>query len=180
MSLVLVDMDGVMVDWSEQFAYDLARFYPQLQFDEIREFVTPPPLPQEHQDAINWVKNRNGFYADMLPIPGAISAVKEMAERHTVFFCSAPEIFNETCESDKKTWLRIFMGDEWAKRLILTKDKTLVRGDVLIDDRPDVHGVMEPVWKQVIFTQPYNDDVFDKPRMNDWSEWRTVLEGVLV
>jgi Uncharacterized protein conserved in bacteria len=180
MSVILVDLDGVVVDWSAQFSHDLEFYYPDLEFEEMREFVTPTHLPQAHQDAINTVKNRSGFYAEMEPIPYAIDALDDMAEEHTVFLCSAPEIFNATCESDKKTWVRDWLGVEWAKRLILTKDKTMVRGDILIDDRPDVTGVMEPLWRHVIFSAPYNDDVFDKPRLDSWDDWRDVLGKVLV
>lgn len=180
MSRVLVDLDGVVVDWTAQFEGDLALHYPEYTFETLREFSTPTHLSQEHQDAINWVKNRIGFYRDMRAIPGAIDAVMEMAQYHDVWFCSSPEVFNPSCESDKKTWLRLYLGDEWAKRLILTKDKTLVRGDILIDDRPDVLGVAEPEWTHVLFSQPYNDHVIDKPRMDGWSAWQSVLKEVLV
>lgn len=180
MSIVLVDMDGVFVDWTAAFERDLAKFFPDLVFEELREFSTPTHLPQVHQDAINWVKNRSGFYRDMRPIPGAIEAIKELAKEHEVRFCSSPEVFNGSCESDKKQWLCTYMGVQWANRLILTKDKTLVRGDVLIDDRPDVHGIMTPEWTQVLFSQPYNDHVLDVPRLSEWGQWRTELEGILV
>lgn len=180
MSLILVDMDGVVVDWSSKFAHDLEFYYPNFEFEEMREFVTPTHLPLEYQDAINTVKFRSGFYAEMEPIDGAIAAVNDMARYHDVFLCSAQEVYNATCESDKKGWVREYMGDFWATRLILTKDKTMVRGDILIDDRPDVTGLLEPLWTHVLFSAPYNDNVFDKPRMDNWSEWREVVGRVLV
>ena len=172
-----MDMDGVLVDWTAQFESDLARFYPEYKFDMLREFSTPTHLSQEHQDAINWVKTRIGFYKEMRPIPGAIDAVVEMAEQHDVWLCSSPEVLNASCESDKKTWVRLYMGDYWANRLILTKDKTMVRGDLLIDDRPDVGGIMEPEWEHILFSQPYNDHVKDKIRLDGWTDWRSVMIG---
>ena len=33
------------------------------------------------------------------------------------------------------------LGSEFTKRVILTRDKTLVRGDVLIDDKPTIGGI---------------------------------------
>lgn len=177
MSTILVDLDGVMVDWTSQFNGDLAKFYPDLVFEELREFSTPTYLPQEQIDAINFVKYRTGFYAEMQPIPGAIEAVVEMAfQGHSVWFCSSPEIYNESCESDKKSWLMRHMGDAWAKRLILTRDKTLVRGDYLIDDRPDVWGEKNPEWIHILFSQPYNDHIHEKPRIDSWDQWRTIFE----
>ena len=32
------------------------------------------------------------------------------------------------------------MGKDWCSRLILTKDKTIVAGDLLFDDKPKITG----------------------------------------
>jgi len=173
---ILVDLDGVVVDWTSQFEGDLVAYYPHLRFEMMREFSTPTHLSQEHQDAINWVKYRPGFYREMGVISGAYLAINEMKnEGHDVWFCSSPEINNPTCASDKVAWLHQHFGEWWANRLILTRDKTLVRGHILIDDRPDVNGVVEPEWTHVLFDQPYNDHVNDKIRLNDWDDWRYVV-----
>lgn len=179
MTRVLVDMDGVVVDWTYQYHTDLEKYYPHLVIDEIREFSTPTDIPMEQQIAINWVKYRPGFYRSMRPIEGAIDGLQTLVdEDYDVWFCSSPEVFNASCESDKKSWIMEHLGDEWAKRLILTRDKTLVRGDFLIDDRPDVHGVAEPEWEQILFDQPYNDHIADLPRMMGWSDIHGIIDFI--
>lgn len=179
MTRVLVDLDGVVVDWTHEFETGLATKYPHLQFEMMREFSTPKHLSQEHQDAINEVKYAAGFYRHMRPIEGALDGILELEdEGYDVWFCSSPEVFNVSCESDKKSWIVDHLGYDWAKRLILTRDKTLVRGDFLIDDRPDVFGVETPEWQHILFDQPYNDDVVDKPRMMGWANWRIIQEEV--
>lgn len=57
--------------------------------------------------------------------------------------------------------------------MIVTKDKTLVHGDLLIDDKPRVTGTRSPAWQHVLYDQPYNRHV-DAQRMT-WSTWREVL-----
>ena len=37
-------------------------------------------------------------------------------------------------------WVEKHMGNDWAGKIILTPDKTLVNGHLLIDDRPNVKG----------------------------------------
>lgn len=32
------------------------------------------------------------------------------------------------------------MGNDWAGKIILTPDKTLINGHLLIDDRPNIKG----------------------------------------
>jgi hypothetical protein len=39
------------------------------------------------------------------------------------------------------------LGSEFTKRVILTRDKTLVRGDVLIDKKPTIGGISTPQWR---------------------------------
>jgi hypothetical protein len=47
------------------------------------------------------------------------------------------------------------LGAEFTKRVILTRDKTLVRGDVLVDDKPEIRGVVAPNWRDVLFDETY-------------------------
>jgi 5'-nucleotidase len=170
-SVVLIDMDGVIVDWTARFERDLAHYYPHLKFEELKEFTTPKHLSQGHQNAIDFVKFRPGFYREMVPIAGAIDAIHRISDENEVFFCSTPERYNSTCADDKIWWLESYVGEGWSRQLILTQDKTAVRGDILIDDRPDIVGVFEPSWEHILFTQPYNADIVDdRQRLNSWAE----------
>jgi 5'-nucleotidase len=65
------------------------------------------------------------------------------------------------------------LGTEFTTRVILTRDKTLVRGDGLIDDKPTIGGIATPQWRHVLFNQPYNRQ-FPGPRV-DWENWREAL-----
>ena len=71
---------------------------------------------------------------------------------------------------------RQHLGDDWVKRLILCHDKTLVHGDVLVDDKPEVTGSNPvPSWEHVLFGAPYNRHITDRRRIGDWTEWAEVL-----
>ena len=37
-------------------------------------------------------------------------------------------------------WVQEHLGQDWTGRMIVTKDKTMAYGDILIDDRPNVTG----------------------------------------
>ncbi len=37
-------------------------------------------------------------------------------------------------------WVQQHLGRGWVNRLVITKDKTIVTGDLLIDDRPKIKG----------------------------------------
>lgn len=67
------------------------------------------------------------------------------------------------------------LGRDFVKRLILTKDKTLVFGDFLIDDKPEIKGVKLPSWEHLIFDQPYNINIINNKRRINWNNYREVL-----
>ncbi|WP_144795719.1 5' nucleotidase, NT5C type [Microbacterium paludicola] len=178
--LVLVDMDDVVAQWAE--GYDSL-------LDEHGEAAAAIP---RHADRLHWdlrtgrsgvekkiiekVMREPGFYRFLRAVPGARTALRQIRDAgHDIRFVSAPYISNPTCASDKIAWIERHYGARWAQRVILTTDKTLVRGDVLIDDRPDITGAVEPVWEHVVFTQPYNAHITDRRRMSSWSEWRNIL-----
>lgn len=95
-----------------------------------------------------------------------------------VFICTTLKKFfhNPHCAGNKHAWVMKHLGKGWTERVILTRDKTLVHGDVLIDDKPDVEGVAKPTWKHVYFDQPYNRKNTIRPRISSWKTWKeTVL-----
>ena len=53
------------------------------------------------------------------------------------------------------------MGEDWIKRIILTKDKTIINADMLVDDRPQIQGATIPSWEHIIYDQPYNSLTLD-------------------
>ena len=75
---------------------------------------------------------------------------------------------------EKLSWVERHLGREFMLRTILTRDKTLVRGNVLIDDKPEVKGVMTPEWEHILFDLPCNRNVPSKRRLT-WKNYRGVL-----
>ncbi len=117
-----------------------------------------------------------GFYARLQPIPGAKKALREIRDAgHDVWIVTSPWVSNPTCASDKLYWVAKKYGSHWASRVILTKDTTLVDGDYLINDKPEIKGSREPSWEHVLFDQPYNRDV-PKRRISNWGMWRSILD----
>lgn len=178
---ILVDQDGVIGDWQHTYDTLLALQMPHVQIiprEEIKIFKAQKLYAEEHHEGIAKMMNTPGFYRNLLPIEGAVKALKEMkAAGYNVRICTAPYVTHETCASEKMQWIGEHLGDEWKELTIITSDKTLVRGDVLIDDKPKISGSMVPVWKHVVFDAPYNRHL--ELRLNKWADWQTVIPGLL-
>ena len=179
MAYVLVDQDGVLAEWSGLFAQRIVEHFPDYIFPFLSSNDTwdmDSGLDEIGRGYVEQIKNLPGFYADLQPIAGAAEALREMvAEGHTVHICTSPWPTNPTCASDKLDWLEKYIGAGWAHRAVITSDKTLCRGDYLIDDRPDIVGAYTPEWEHIVFDAPYNQTVTDRRRMMDWSQWRNFI-----
>lgn len=88
--------------------------------------------------------------------------------------CTAPLSQYENCVLEKYRWVEKHLGRDFVSKIILTRDKTLIRGDILIDDRPEITGIIEPAWEHIVFNLPYNKNVSGKRRIA-WENWRSVL-----
>lgn len=182
MSRILVDMDGVIADWGGAWnnamdligeaAANIPRHEQQMTFN-LNEGRTP-----EEKAIIAEVMVTEGFYRHLSPIGGAKTALRSMLKAgHDVRIVTSPWISNPTCASDKLNWVAKYYGTHWAQRVILTTDKTLVRGDYLIDDKPEVKGSEDPTWEHILFDQPYNKTVEGRKRIVNWEDWESVLNG---
>ena len=74
------------------------------------------------------------FYRDLEPMPGALDAFNWLNEHFDVYICSSPSWRNPSSWIDKRLWVDNVLGEKARKKLILTHNKGLVRGDYLIDD----------------------------------------------
>ncbi|KAK2192276.1 hypothetical protein NP493_35g03018 [Ridgeia piscesae] len=87
-----------------------------------------------------------------------------------VFICTSPLASQPHSVKEKFEWVHEHMGADWTRRMIVTRDKTMAYGDILIDDRPYIRGVVKrPSWDHVIFTSCHNKHLQPEklPRVTD-------------
>lgn len=169
----LIDMDGVIADWGHAYGESLEGFGDAAadipRHADQRTFDLNADRTEREKEIIAQVMVEPGFYQRLRPIPGAKEALKAAVKAgHDVRIVTSPWVSNPTCASDKLNWIVKHYGSQWGARVIITSDKTLVRGDFLVDDKPEVTGSMEPEWTHVYFDQPYNQGT-DKPRIHMWT-----------
>jgi len=127
------------------------------------------------------------IFRDLHPISGAKESLNLMLQMDwNVFLVSSPTTSNTYSYKDKCEWVKKHLGDDWAKRLILTKDKTMIRGNVLIDDKISVTGFYKPSWTHIIFLSSYNkEEVLDNTKYDyvlyNWNSdvWIPMIKKIL-
>lgn len=176
--IILVDMDGVLADFELGLLNTFKAKYPDkacIELKDRNQFYAHKQYPESSRALIWKIIYAPGFFRNLPPIPGAVEAMQALSKTsHELFLCTSPLTQYENCVLEKYQWVDEHLGKAFTKRIILTKDKTLVQGDYLIDDRPDIQGVATPSWTHLLYTQPYNQHIQNKQRIT-WANWRTIL-----
>jgi len=177
--IILVDMDDVLADFDGEMYRRWKEKHPDkfiVPPSERTKFYLREEMPEEYGDLIKEIYSSPGFVENLPEIPGGIDAVKEFSDLgHQVFICTSPLILYRNNVLEKYLWVEKHLGTEWTQRLILTRDKTLIKGDILIDDKPEITGSKTPEWEHIIFDRSYNRYVKDKKRMSGWKSKQEVL-----
>jgi 5'(3')-deoxyribonucleotidase len=105
-------------------------------------------------------------YKDLEPIEGAIEAWHALQENYETYILSTPPWSNPDAWAEKRRWVEQHLGKSAHKKLILSHNKGLVRGDFLIDDRI-ANGVADFEGEHIHFgTQEYPGWVEVLERLN--------------
>ncbi|MBI1968349.1 5'-3'-deoxyribonucleotidase [Candidatus Woesearchaeota archaeon] len=176
--IILADMDGVLADFERGFLENYRMAYPHkpsVPLEERKAFQVKDDYPEELQPLVKAIYQAPGFIRSLPPIAGGLEALCEMAsQKHDVFICTSPLSQYDPCVVEKYHWVDEHLGKDWTKKIILANDKTLIHGDILIDDKPEIKGLETPSWEHILYTQPYNRHIDSKRRLT-WQDWREVL-----
>ena len=178
--LLLIDQDNVLSDFETGFRQAWTakgHDQPALPPEQRRNFHLMDDYPAHLAAEVEAIYNTPGFFRDMPPMPGALDGIRAMREAgHEVRICTSPLMKYRHCVTEKYEWVEQHLGAEFVRLVILTRDKTLVHGDILVDDKPQVTGAHVPSWRHVLYDQPYNRHVA-APRMT-WNDWQATLASL--
>lgn len=83
-----------------------------------------------------------GFFRSMKPLKDAIDITKKLIHSgiYDVWILTSPSVKNPSCYTEKREWIEQYFGLEFCRKLIISPDKGLIKGDILIDDRDFGNG----------------------------------------
>ena len=127
MEICYIDMDDTLCDFRGAFMREISK-----------------------NKNIGYPQSQLKFFENLEPIEGAIGAYHILKRHFDVRILTRPSIINPLCYMEKRLWVEKHLGFEECKNLFIAPDKTLLRGDYLIDDNPQ-KGLLVPEWKQILF-----------------------------
>ena len=113
MKILYVDMDGVLVHLTNGL-------------DKLDKKITDQYLDNPY--------NAPGFFSVLEPIKDAISSLKQLSKKYDVYILTAAPWDNPTAANDKIEWCKKHLPPYFKKKIIITHNKNLCRGDYIIDD----------------------------------------------
>jgi 5'(3')-deoxyribonucleotidase len=93
--------------------------------------------------------------------------MKTLQTKYKVYILTRPSIKNIHCYTEKAEWIKKYLGEEMLETMIICPDKSLVKGDYLIDD-DHRHGQTEFEGEHIHFSK-------DEKFMN----WKQVVEYLM-
>lgn len=111
-------MDGVIADFKTAAENHPLR-------NQVPYVINPDTIPN--------------IFLNLDTIHGALNSVNKLLDdsKFEIYFLSTAPWNNPSAWTDKRLWLEMHFGEKINRKLILTHRKDLLKGDILIDDRPN-------------------------------------------
>jgi 5'(3')-deoxyribonucleotidase len=158
---VFVDMDGVLADFDARF-----NFYIEKHAVPVKDATAWKLADRLDMDR----KRANNFINAMMCEPGfwtGIEPIEDGAETLTgwlkddfadIYIATSPWWSSPKCMQEKTDWVRRRIPKFPVKNIIMISEKHLLRGNILIDDKPE-HIERWRGDNAIVFAQPWNAGV---------------------
>ena len=127
-AVVYVDLDGVLAEFPE----NLSDVDPSIA-DSCKQWCEE--TGEHHSDF-------EGLFSTLKIKEGANDAILRLRQKYEVYVLSTAPWKNVSSWTDKRIWVEKNLPSLPKKRLLLSYNKSLMRGKYLIDDRPK-NGALE-------------------------------------
>jgi 5'-nucleotidase len=107
-----IDMDDVMSDFNGAYAKAL----------------------MDNPD-VKYPQSQYGFFMNLEPIVNAVFYINKLRDIFDVWVLTRPSYKNPLCYTEKRVWIEKHFDLRFCQRLIICGDKSLLKGDFLVDDQ---------------------------------------------
>lgn len=168
--VILLDVDGVLANFVEANLRTLRSLGIHREHDDVTtwEMAEALGLDDTARAIMEFRWSLPGFCASLPPYDGAVAGVESLRGLGDVFAVTAP-MFTPHWQHERTEWLVEHFAFR-RKDVISTHAKWLVRGDVMVDDKPAHVEAWSAAWPQgqaFCWARPYNE-AFIGLRTSDW------------
>lgn len=169
---VLVDMDDVLECLLEAWLIrNNEKFGRDVKPEDIVQWDLAKAYPGLTREEVYGVELETDFWKSVKPKEGADEALRKLiADGHDIYIVTAT-LYQTVREKMDDVLFKYFPYITW-RNVIITTNKHLIKGDVLVDDGP--HNLMGGDYRKILFTAPHNRYFDEKSvgavRADNWDE----------
>ena len=170
--IILVDMDDVLECLLEAWLeYNNKKFNKDVKPDDIWEWDLSKAYPGHTKEEVYSAELDEGIWKTVKPMPGADEALRKLiADGHDLYIVTATLYETLRAKMDEVLF-RYYPYLNW-NQVIITSNKHLIKGDVLVDDGP--HNLTGGEYRKILFSAPHNRTFDEKSvgavRVSTWEE----------
>ncbi len=129
--VLLIDLDGVIVELLPMWLAEYALLSGEhLKVEDITEYHHEKFV--QHNSA--WWAALEPALEKAKPVPGAIQAIERLREFYDMSFVTYCHPAAPRAAQIKTVWMRTYLGSWTTDRMIFTRQKHIIRGDIMIED----------------------------------------------
>lgn len=161
---IVLDVDGVLADFVGGALRIVNSLTPYNTFarHHVTEWEIESLLPEQARWAFRAQLNRPGFAAGLRPLGSEVLYARALqAWGHDVVIATSPLETSPTWVAERNEWVGWHLG---GVEIYHTHDKTGVRGDIFVDDKPEhvrAWQAANPKGMAYLFDAPYNRHATD-------------------
>lgn len=156
--VLLMDQDEPMSAWvrrwfqvAGELGLDLGEYHIEYYLDRYPS----NHLSERDKAVMEWIVDNAHWYDGLEVVEGAQEGVAQLEEYFDIWICTKPSDANPSCMQAKLDWIKRYFPS-LRKKMIPSHNKAMVRGEILLDDAPELDQIPFATWKPVVFTCPFN------------------------
>lgn len=180
---LLLDQDGPLAGFDEK-CFDIFKHEMKLELEIERlehstfRYFTDHITNPEHKRSARDILEAQGWFRELPVVPGSQEGVDALLSAGVdIWICTKPMKENLTCRDEKFAWIQEHFP-MLANKIVMTPDKSLVKGDILLDDAFDPAWCELADWNGVVYSAPYNGQGSQWADFPRWG-WNEPIERLL-
>lgn len=186
--VILVDCDGVLLDWEYAFDYWMCRHGYAVEKEGVYEMDVKYNMPKKEMKRLIRMFNESAAIRKLPPLRDAMKYVKKLHEEHGYVFHAITSLSDDQYAQHLRTKnLRELFGDTAFEKYVYLdtgadKDEELaVYKDTecyWVEDKPENARVGKNLGLDaILMAHTFNADVNDIPRVKNWKEIYNIIVG---
>lgn len=184
--VILVDCDGVLLDWEYAFDYWMQRHGYAIEVEDVYEMDVKYNMEKKDMKRLIRMFNESAAIRKLPPLRDAMKYVKKLHEEHGYIFHAITSLSNDQYAQHLRTKnLRELFGDTAFEKYVYLdtgadKDEELAvykdTGCYWVEDKAENARVGKALGLDaLLMAHTFNADVTDIPRVQNWKEIYNII-----